>query len=307
MILIQLPNTSPYIFTSGNAGKLLSPSLQVIKVENVNDICICDFITCDYRERVFADPATTDFWKNDKNEFLFKRFIVADTVVMELFKDEVFVTTLNNNALGKFFNGFTGSAEQQLYVGYLLDWRLVEAAHGVGSYQVRTQLTIIGDVTDVQSRVFELMRYSDIAAHKTVRIESTQNGNIIGSEFDFSGLNWQQSVRIPGTFGNPTPSLETDNYTTSTHQVRQITSKMSTQWFIKTRKINYEVAFQLVYNKLLANEILITDYNILAESIWRRQSVFPSEIEKPELSGNPNKIYNITFTDNEDIYKKRNF
>ena len=58
---------------------------------------------------------------------------------------------------------------------------------------------------------------------------------------------------------------------------------------------------------MLANEILITDYNILAESLWRRIDVLPKDLDKSETSGHPDKIYNITFVDSKDIFKKRNF
>lgn len=308
MIITNLPNGTPYTYGSGNAGKLLGPSLPEIPTAEINDICICDFITCEYVENVFASQSpNNEWWKNDMNEFLFKRFVATDTVSIELYKDEVKVADLNTNALGTFFNGFaSGSAEQQMYVGYLLEWELVQAAHGNGTYQVKAQLNIIGNASEYESRKFKLMQYSDEAANATVRIESTQNGNIIGSQFDFTDLNWYQSVRVPGTFGNPTPILETENYIDSNHYSKQITAKNSREWTLKTKQINYEVATKLLYNKLLANQILITDYLIKAESIFRRIDVMTSEIEKPEILG-VNRIYNVTFTDSQDKFKKRNF
>lgn len=307
MIITELSNNKPYVYGSGNAFKLLGPSLPEIPPTEINDICICDFITCEYVENVFAHPSG-DWWKNDMNEFLFKRFVTTDTVSIELYLNEVKVADLNDNTLGTFFNGFaSGSAEQQLYVGFLLDWELVLAAHGVGSYQVKAQLSIIGNASEYESRNFKLTIYSDEAANATVRIESTQNGNIIGGEFDFTDLNWYQSLRLPGTFGNPTPTIEIDNYIDSDHNTKQIGAKNSREWFLKTKQINYEVATKLLYNKLLANQILITDYLIKAESIFRRVNVLTSEIEKPELVGTVDKIYNVTFTDVKDKYKKRNF
>jgi hypothetical protein len=306
MIITNLANTTPYVYGSGNAGKLLGPSLPEIIEQEINDTCICDFITCEYVENVFAH-SSGDWWKNDMNEFLFKRFVTADTVAIELYKDDVKVADLNDNTLGTFFNGFAlGSAEQQLYVGFLLDWNLVLAAHGVGKYQVKAQLNIVGLVSEYESRQFKLTIYSDEAANATVRIESTQNGNIIGSQFDFTDLNWYQSLRIPGIFGNPTPIIEVDNYVDSDHNFKQIGAKNSREWSLKTKPINYEVATQLIYNKLIANQILITDYLIKAESLFRRVDVLTSEIEKPEL-GSIDKIYNITFTDKQDKFKKRNY
>lgn len=308
MIIETLANSNPYLYLSGNACKLLGPSLPSPVVPEIADFCICDFIQCKFVEKVFADASSTDFWKNDKTEFLFKRIVAADTVDLELYLDEVKVADLNTNAEGTFFNGFaSGSAEQQLYVGYLIDWKLVHGLYGFGEYQVKAQLNILGNVTEFLSRYFQLCQYNEIIAHDTVRIESTQNGNIIGNQFDFTDLNWYGSVRIPGRFGKPTPIYETDRYVTETRKKRQIQDKMSREWALVTKKISWEVVDVLIYNKMLANEILITDYNIYAESTWRRISVLPQELEKRDTSGHPDKLYNITFVDSDDIYIKRNF
>ena len=309
MIITELINSSPYAFQSGNAIKFLGKSLPEIITPAVNDSCICDFIQCQYIERVFASQSpNNEWWKNDMNEFLFKRLVATDTVGIELWKEGIKIADLNTNTYGTFFNGFaSGSSEQQLYVGYLLEWELVQSAFGNGNYQIKAQLNIVGNATTYESRLFSLITYSDVAANKTVRIESTQNGNIIGGNFDFTNLNWYQSLRVPGTFGNPTPTVETDNYVNSNHEKRQITAKNSREWSLATGLINYEVGTQLLYNKMLANEILITDYLIKNESIFRRINLMLSEIEKPEIKNTPDRVYNITFTDKQDKYKKRNF
>lgn len=309
MIIIEQANSTPFVYNSGNAFKLLGPSLPEVTTVNLPEFCICDFIQCEYVENVFADPDNSgDFWKNDQNEFLFKRFVAVDTVTMELHKDNVKVDDLNNNDYGTFFNGFpSGSTEQQLYIGYLLNWVDVYSAFGAGNYTIVANLDIIGSQTTFTSRVFRLVLFSNILADGTVRVETTQNGNIFGNSFDFTGLNWYQSLRLPGVFGNPTPIFETTEYMTSNHKRRQNKAKMGREWSLKTRLINWEVAEKLVYNKMLGNEILITDYQIKAESVWRRQSVFMQEIDKPEITGTPNRIYNIKFVDEKDVFTKRNF
>lgn len=309
MIIIQQPNTVPYTYDSGNAGKIIGPSLPETPDPQNNDVCICDFIQCEYVENIFVSPSSpNDYWKNDKNEFLFKRFVAADTVTMELRLEGVKVADLNDNTYGTFFNGFgAGTSEQQLYVGYLVDWLSVYNAFGIGSYKVVANLNIIGVSTVFESREFNMVIYSDVAADGTVRIESYQNGNIFGNEFDFTGLDWYQSLRVPGSFGNPSPIFETTEYITSQHKRRQNKAKMSREWTLNTKLISWEVVDKLVYNKLLGNEIKITDYQIKAESLWRRVDVFMQEIEKPEIKNNPKRRYNIKFVDVKDIYTKRNF
>lgn len=308
MIIETLLNSTPYSYISGNACKILGPSLPTVVVTPIPDFCICDFIQCKFVEKVFTDPTTNDFWKNDKSEFLFKRLVPVDTVDIELYLDEVKVADLNTSNEGTFFNGFSsGNAEQQLYVGYLIDWKLVQSLYGFGEYQIKAQLDILGNVTTYESRYFNLCLYNDILANETVRIESTQNGNIIGNQFDFTDLNWYGSVRIPAIFGKPTPIYETDRYISETRKKRQIQDKMSREWFLSTKKLSWEIVNVLIYNKMLANEILITDYNIYAESTWRRISVLPKDLEKRETTGHPDKLYNITFVDSNDYFIKRNF
>ncbi len=308
MIIETLPNSIPYTYGSGNAWKLLGASLPIVEVIDEPDFCICDYITCQYSEKVFIDVATDDYWKNDKNEFLFKRIVAADSIDLELYKDGIKVDDLNTNTYGTFFNGFpSGSAEQQLYVGYLVDWKEVYNVFGFGTYTIKAQLNILGNASEYESRNFNVCQYTDLLAHQTVRIETTQNGNIIGNQFDFTDLNWYGSVRIPATFGNPTPIYEEDRYVSETRSKRQIQDKMSREWSLITKKLSWEIVNVLIYNKMLANEILITDYNIYAESTWRRIGVLPKELEKRETVNNPDKLYNITFVDNKDYFIKRNF
>ena len=59
---------------------------------------------------------------------------------------------------------------------------------------VVANLNILGNATTFLSRQFHLLVYSDVNAHETVRIESTQNGNIIGGQFDFKVLRLPERI-----------------------------------------------------------------------------------------------------------------
>ena len=306
MIIEEVTNSTPYNAPAGNAVKVLGPSLpQVVDVPQT-DICLCDFIQCEYIERVFANAGTENY-KKDFSDFLFKRFIDTDSISIFLQKNKVDVAELDDDTYGELFNGFPdGTEEQQKYYGFVIDWTAVFLNFGGGYFRIRVEKSILGTDSEVTSRTFRLLTYSDIAADGTVKIVSTQNGNIFGSEFDFTGLNWQQYVRIPGRFGNPVPTLETSRYQTEEKVTRQIKDIMSREWTLETKKINWEVAEKLIYNKMLANKILITDYSVRYEALWRDVDVKPTELEKPEI-GSPDKIYNIKFVDTEGIYEKTNF
>ena len=307
MIIQQISNSNPYTTNIGNCIKQLGQSINTLTDDKVNDICICDYIGCTYKEQVFAYSGS-DIWKNDKSDFLYRRLISSDTVSIYLQKDGIDLVELTDDSLGTLFDGFpNGNSEQQLYYGYLLDWKLVLAAHGVGNYNIRTELSVLGSELEVYSRDFKLSIFSDLAADGTVKIDTVQNGNILGSEFDYTGIRWNSSIRISGRFGNPTPVYEEDRYLDQTNTYQQVKATMSREWFLNTGLLNSEVAQKLVYNKLLGNEIYITDYSIKAENIWRSIPVKLDEIAKPEIFNYPYKRYNIKFVDNKLIYQKRNY
>lgn len=307
MIIEAFENTRDFQQTNGMAVKLITGALPDIKQPEINDICICDYITCDYIETVFASNEAQDY-KKDFSDFLFKRFVATDTVELELHNLSGLQATLDDDTYGTLFDGFPeGNDEQQLYYGYLVNWTEVFNALGGGTYFVKAKLNILGEEYEIDSRYFNLMGYSDVAADNTVKIESTQNGNILGNEFDFTGLEWKQYLRILGRFGNPTPQYETDRYVDENQQFRQIKDRMSRQWTLATGLIGYEAAEKLLYNKLLANEILITDYSIYAEAIWRKVNVRLEDVDKSEIFNYPRKRYTFTFVDNEQVFQKRNF
>lgn len=306
MVIVQANNTVPYS-KEGNSYKLVSESLPPIVVQPKNDICLCDYIQCEYIEDVFAEVGGEDY-KNDHSEFLFNRLVSTDTVSIKLLKGKQEVAILDDDTLGELFDGFPdGNSSQQRYYGFRLDWEKVLDVHGSGQYQVTADLSIAGTSSTFESRKYYLIPYSDLNANGTVKIESTQNGNIFGSEFDYTGLEWKQFVRVKGKFGNPTPTIEETGYTTAEKNYRQIKSKVTREWTLLVKQVSWQVAEQLVYNKIMANQILITDYDIKAENVWRNISVKTESIEKPELYNNPNKSYTIKFADTKAIFEKTNY
>ena len=302
----NIPNTTPFLNYYGAATRLAARSVVIPPSIPIADFCVCDIVKCAYEELVFAHT-DGEWFKNDKNEFLYKRLTASDTVALELWKNDVKIEDITNNDFGTLYTTFSGSAEQQLYYGFLIDWNLVHASHGVGRYQIKAEMDILGTQSTNSSRYFNLMVYNDTLAHGTVRVESTQNGNIIGNNFDFTGLNWYQSMRIPAIFGNATPIYESDKYVAENRKFQQIQDKMTREFDLNIKKISWEVVEKLIYNKLLANEILMTDYNLYAETIWRRLWVVLKEISKKDAKNNPDKMYNCKFTDAKEFYIKRNY
>src|SRR3990172_5755397 len=97
-----LPNTSPFTNYFGMATKLIAPS--IVPAESPTELS-CDYVITPYSELVFAHPDGL-WYKNDKNEFLFRKIIAADTIAIELWKDDEKIEDLDDNDFGTFYSSF---------------------------------------------------------------------------------------------------------------------------------------------------------------------------------------------------------
>jgi hypothetical protein len=306
MITLQLGDATPHAPLSGLATKVKGDSLPEIITRSVNDFCYCE-VECPYVSTIFAEPGGEGY-KNDKSQFLFRRFVASDTVAIELWRNGEKIEDLNNNTYGTFFNGFpSGTAEQQLYVGYLVEWEEVYAVYGGGEYQIKAELSIIGVASTFESELYKLMGYSDVAANGTVRIDTIQNGNIMSSIFDFTDLQWCQSVRLRGRFYEDGEEFEKIVYKTQEHRQEQVQDKIIENWTLEADFIPRSVSEFLTKNAVLSNSFNVSDYNLLNEQILREIEVYPESIEKTRIQDNRTSNYIINFTSRNDNIIKRNF
>lgn len=275
MIEINISNSNPSTYIKGQTVKLSAPIVTTPDPPIAGDFCSCK-IECEYYEKAFHYTDDSEY-RNDKSSFLFAKQKASDSILIELFKNDVKVADLNNDDNGVFYDGFT---EKPLYVGYLLNWRNVYENHGNGLFQVKANSDILGVETVYKSRKFILSLFSDLNANGTVKVESFQTGNIVGSQFDYTDLldnGWYESYRIKGFFGDKTPALEQDNYLDANYKALQIQDKNNPDYILRSKYMPAEVANNLFYENTLANTILISDYNVLNHELYNQLSVIPSE------------------------------
>lgn len=306
-IIIQLPNTVPYIIASGLTTKIVGESFQEPAVAPIPEFCYCDY-ECEYIEKVFGHLTDNDYWKNDKNTFLYRRILSTDTVTIKLLKDEVEIATITDDTYGVYTNGYlSGNAAQQLYVSFIVDWQKVLQIEGGGNYRISTELNLLGVISIEESQKFMLYGYSDLIANGTVRIETRQNGNIIGSAFDFTGLNLYNSYRLQGIFKEGSPELEQEFYLNTDYKKKQIQDQSIPQYTLNTKRVPRIVSLMLQQDSILANEFEVTDYNIINVATFRRVSVYPDSISKVAFDGkNTRDAFDITFKDKFELLRKRN-
>lgn len=308
-ITTHIQNDAPFVRLSGMATKIKVDLLPENTQQPISEVDACE-IGNFYNECVFGSN-TNDWWKNDETRVSFYKFLPTDTVNIELHKDNNLVEVLDGNStLGVFENGFTNGenvSEQTKIVSFLLKWKDVLLAHGFGNYQIKAQLTVIGAVQEFVSVPYFLQNYSDKLANKTVRVEWYADGKINGSLFDYSGLNLYHSRRIKGDFIENVETLEISRYKTNFEEWRQNTDKVIENYEIRTKLIPREVTANLSKFAFLGNEILITDYKLKAEALYRRISVYPESYEKQQQEENINSVYSFKFVARKELNIKRNF
>ena len=274
------------------------------------DILPCD-LGCLYTEKVFGSTTDDAFFKNDKSTFLFQKSLPSDTITIKLLKNAVSIATITDDTYGEFVDTFDVNP---LYVMFIVDWEKVINLNGPGSYTIETTLDLIGNVTTELSRCFNLLEYSERAADKTFRLETRQTGNILRSDFDYTSLSsdgeagFYRSYRMRGRLNTPDTKKETDNFLTQDYETKQVQDQMVNEWTLQTELLPSEITNILVYEDMLANSFLVTDYSIFAHQKYRRVSLYPVDIEKVgEWTKNVNRAYIITALDKNPNIIKRNF
>lgn len=302
MIILQMADTNP-LYGHTIMTVLSGPFVNTVSEVPALEFCILDYES-EYFECVFGGDANEDY-QNDQTSVIFRKQIATDTIVWNLKKDGVTVAILNTNALGTYYPTFDNQPEQ---LGFLLDFQKVLVAHGSGVYQIESVINQLGQDTTKLSRKFQLLPFTEEAADGTVKIETFQNGNIRNIGVDYTGINWKQSVRIKGKFGDKQPLLEINNYVDSSYKKQQIVTVVNTEWTLETNLLTNGVSDELIYDNLTGNDIFITDYNLLNNSItYKRVSTSLQDIEANHKENNTKSTYNFIFGDRLENNRKTNY
>ncbi len=304
MIITTNSNDNPYVLESGMAVRQAAPVIPSVPENETKDFCDCLF-ECNYQEMVFASDDNS-WWKNDKSTLMYQKLISADTINLKLYKNDVFVADIDDDTYGIYKDDWFAELGRR-YITFEADWRKIYDIFSHGLYRIEAEKNIIGvDSTDV-SHDYLLRFYRDYLADGTVRIETMQNGNILRSQFDYTDMELERSIRIRGQLDKLDPKITVDNYEDTTRVFRQIQARMTDQFELTTYLLPPDIGDFLLYDDLLSNEFLITDYNRF-NTVRRRTSVYledAPELIKPTTQ--TNTAFIIKFSDRNDDILKRNY
>lgn len=263
---------------------------------------------------VFGDLTSDSLQNNDFTSFLAYQRPLS-TVSFKLLDENCdFLATLNTSTYGTYYpanyfgSGFTFF--QNDYLGYKLEWQKVLNLHGSGGYKIK-KITLSNTVPasfepiEECSCLFELSQYTDERANETVRIETTQNGYTISPGLDYTNTNWKEQIRIPGFFGNKQRRLEQDNYLDRNRNTTQIQDSIVHEFTLEPYFWPHCLRDE-IDSILLANEILISDYNSLNTDDLKNISVIPTSIDTEYFSKSTKAADEIKFEERRKNRVKRN-
>lgn len=285
---------------------------------SVEDALPVSFIEdCEKPLPVFGDLLSNDALKNDFTSIIKREgsgsaitFWLLDEYCNEL-------AELNDDTYGEYFaKGFVNAplpfpgfppqfVFQNQYKGYKVDWKKVLQVLGHGYYKIKIKEVGPKGTIEECSCLFELCQFTEERADETIRFEVTQNGKTLNEDLDYRYFNWKQQYRIYGFFGHTQRRLEQDNYLDKNRITTQIQDQIIHEYSCES--YFFPSCLRPVLDSiLLANEILISDYNILNTDDLKNISVIPTSIDS-EYFGKSTKVADeIKFEERRKDRIKRN-
>lgn len=267
------------ILRSGGAFRYATTTLGEQITQQSSSFCYCG--GCDFEQKVFSLAGGEDY-QNDKSSFITAKSISTDTITYKLFRDGLEVATITDDSLGKYYSTF---ASNPLYVGFVADWQLIEDAHGVGLYQVKTERVILGVSDTLESHKFRLRLYNDQLADNTIKIQAVHNGNLLSgiNYIDLLPDGWIEEYRISGRFVSKNAVSETDIYRSNNNIVKQIQGRENAEYILELDPLPIEVWERIIFIDVMATEhFYVTDYNVRSAVNKKAQSFKRLDLVKSE-------------------------
>lgn len=293
---------------------------RTIKATKLNaviggDCCFC-FPNCDWVIPAIANLTNpTDPYTNDKKDFIIKvatNSIVIGTLIKIAPDGTETNTVIIDDTYGNFFD--VGVLKPDVW-GFVLDWYKVANLIGFGKYKfnITVKNSALTETLNEDSVVFRLLPYSCDNAHRTIRIETTQNGYFEGG-FDYTGIStevllasgkvevvngWPQQIRLYGRFFREGYNLTVDNIVLEGREQEQVQAQTVRRYSLLLDTIENKLSYPIITDVLLSPNVRISDYNIENSSgVIKNRRVTMTEIGDPIITTlNQNEFYDLKFLD----------
>jgi hypothetical protein len=216
--------------------------------------------TCCETLKVFAEQTTKETnYKNDYKSLIFKRQTENDTYDFILKNCDGVETPLIDNTYGEFYD-FGDFEDYPDYKGIKLDWFEVLNNLGSGKYKLITNYNIAGFTGSYETCVYELNTFSFEAAAYTVRFDSVLNSYYESQDIDLTGLFWQDSIRVQGTWGYRQIETQIDNYIQSGRTIKDIKTDHINNYTFESELISRCASPVLLDWILRGDELYVSDF-----------------------------------------------
>ena len=233
--------------------------------------CDCGCDSCSYVNKVYAEASFTNALKNDKTQ-VFGIALSTTSYVTFFIEKEIGETwteqvEIVNNTYGTWTDIGSYASQPKLATLYL-EWAEVLSAFGEGTYRVRWETDPLGGGAAVAtySQEYYLQIYKADRANGTVVFNWYQDGKIFNNEINFTGLNIEQWMRLPGKIGYDTPELIIDEIEDSSHNFVQIQDKLEEVYSFESHLLSFYATQKLLKDVFFGNEIYITDFNLYSHA-----------------------------------------
>ncbi len=259
---------------------------------------------CDFTLKALADNSG-DPLKNDKAGFLwwFNDTINAAQLTLQKWVNGAWsdVAVLVDNTYGTNyeFEFFTNEAGEN-FIGYQIQWSLVLAAGGEGSYRVICATeNYLSQTETLYSYEYCLKTYTPQRANGTVRIEYYINGTLGRSDNDkmvkdLGELNWYNAFRLKGWFGFPKYKYEKTNIQYNNGQILNVTHEQTPRYELQLKLQPDFVHEAMRIDVVMSDAILITDYNDYSPKNYISKRVLHDSNYEPDWNKGKNKLADVT-------------
>jgi hypothetical protein len=301
MFIYTVPNDKPQVEIGQAVAQEVE--LKAIPEQPLVDYCLCDLglFKCEYTEPAFYNGLTK--YENDYTTFYVNKVDTSDTiqffVINTADNSEVELTQANAADYGVF-------AEGDNYKGIEVDFTTLKATYpALNRVKFKVVHDVFGSITQTETHVFQIMLWNEVSANNTVRIETLNSGRIESGN-DYNELNWRRSVRIRGRFGDMKPELQRDDYMDGNRVIKQIQDQFIRKYTLETELLPQGILNMIAFNDMLANNIIISDYN-LQNTNYKGIEVVPETVNANYYEKNPNGSYEIEFKARKENDIKRNY
>lgn len=283
-----------------------------------DDCCWC---SCVSEIPVFAYLTdVSDNEKNDWSSFIWKLPSNATAVLTLTNLDTETDYVINSTTYGEFY---AVDALKNNVLGVIIEWHKVANVIGFGNYQLNLTVTsaALTEILNKDYPRYRLMPYTCDNAHGTVRIETYNTGYIEGG-FDYRNLDfgyapgtvpygvlpgWGQQIRFYGKLENTAIPVQIDNIFDNKRNLNQVQTQIHNEWNLRLQFINSDVSDQIIYDNLLADYVLVSDYNANNVKDYKNIKVSLLSVETPQPFLNKTSLFNIKFVDYTQNLLKRHY